>query len=623
MAPGIQTAYHPHRAGSADPNSPNHDPRADPGSPHYDQTYDPHSPYYIDRRGTSDTSGQVHDQAEHQVDQQVDDEGLFGRLIAIFTRDGRVEDAYAGQLGDQAHQLAQGVQTRQAPAIPQVNYRSYDHPQLKSMVTDGVDPGTVQTTGDLWVKVGNAMTRFQSQVGRAINSSQTDWQGTGGDAARRFMADVGNWVGAAGQSAQLAGTQVQLHSQAVETAKNSMPEPVPWDANAALRDIATTTDPWQAMAKTAGYRARYEAHRDAHARAAEVVGTYDGNLGSASIMPAFSTPPTMAGGTGNPSGPDARSVVNAFGGNEFVTPGDGGPGASAGPAGPGGPGAPIPGGPGSGGPGEGGPGSGGPGAGGPGSGGPGAGQPGSGGPGASGPGSGGPAGGPGSPGSGVPGPGGPGTGLPGSGWPGSGAPGSGGSGTGWPGSGWPGSGWPGSGGPGAEWPGSGGPGSWPGAGAAEPGSAWPGAGWGPFGPSDGTTGAGYVPGAPFGPAVPGPAGGNPPAGGYQGAGFPVPGVAIGPVGRGGNDFGPGGPGSSATPGPGAGVGGVGASPSGRSPAGTGASRSAAGLGGVPVGARTDGEEDGEHRRPAYLVEPDIESVFGTDELTAPPVIGVG
>ena len=33
-----------------------------------------------------------------------------------------------------------------------------------------------------------------------------------------------------------------------------------------------------------------------------------------------------------------------------------------------------------------------------------------------------------------------------------------------------------------------------------------------------------------------------------------------------------------------------------------------------------GQEDAEHKRPSWLVEQD-EGIFGTDEMTAPPVIG--
>jgi hypothetical protein len=43
--------------------------------------------------------------------------------------------------------------------------------------------------------------------------------------------------------------------------------------------------------------------------------------------------------------------------------------------------------------------------------------------------------------------------------------------------------------------------------------------------------------------------------------------------------------------------------------------------GVPHGARGQGEEDLEHNRPSYLVERDPEETFGTDQVTAPPVIG--
>ncbi|MCE7001643.1 hypothetical protein LWC34_02125 [Kibdelosporangium philippinense] len=49
-----------------------------------------------------------------------------------------------------------------------------------------------------------------------------------------------------------------------------------------------------------------------------------------------------------------------------------------------------------------------------------------------------------------------------------------------------------------------------------------------------------------------------------------------------------------------------------------------GPGGMPVGAgagKGSGGEDEEHQRASFLQEPDPDSVFGTDEVTAPPVIG--
>jgi hypothetical protein len=45
------------------------------------------------------------------------------------------------------------------------------------------------------------------------------------------------------------------------------------------------------------------------------------------------------------------------------------------------------------------------------------------------------------------------------------------------------------------------------------------------------------------------------------------------------------------------------------------------FGGAPMGGRGQGEDDDEHQRASFLVEGDPDAVFGTDEMTAPPVIG--
>jgi hypothetical protein len=60
---------------------------------------------------------------------------------------------------------------------------------------------------------------------------------------------------------------------------------------------------------------------------------------------------------------------------------------------------------------------------------------------------------------------------------------------------------------------------------------------------------------------------------------------------------------------------------GGGPGGPGA---AAGEDGMPMGAAGGGqrgEDDREHRVAQYLQEADPDALFGTDEMTAPPVIG--
>lgn len=49
---------------------------------------------------------------------------------------------------------------------------------------------------------------------------------------------------------------------------------------------------------------------------------------------------------------------------------------------------------------------------------------------------------------------------------------------------------------------------------------------------------------------------------------------------------------------------------------------AAGAGGMGAGGgRGQGGEDTEHERASFLQERDPDALFGTDEITAPPVIG--
>lgn len=143
-----------------------------------------------------------------------------------------------------------------------------------------------------------------------------------------------------------------------------------------------------------------------------------------------------------------------------------------------------------------------------------------------------------------------------------------------------------------------------------------------------TGSAGFTPPS----ASPGPSTFGPGGGGLPAAGGGAPSAGAGGFGGGFGSFGtPGGAGGAGAPG-GAGAGsgsGSGANSGGRpmtpgSGMGSGGSgrpgAGGRGMGGAGRG-KGENEEDKEHGRPSYLVEGDPESTFGSDELTAPPVIG--
>ena len=127
----------------------------------------------------------------------------------------------------------------------------------------------------------------------------------------------------------------------------------------------------------------------------------------------------------------------------------------------------------------------------------------------------------------------------------------------------------------------------------------------------------------FGPNNPGGGGGGPRGGGFGPRGS---GGAFGPGGSGAGGPGAGGRGGVGG-GFGPGAGGAAAAESAAARGGLGGPGAAGrpgvgGMGGMGPGGRgQNGEEDTEHERPSFLVEPDPHETFGTDEVTAPPVIG--
>ncbi|WP_199430815.1 hypothetical protein [Qaidamihabitans albus] len=225
------------------------------------------------------------------------------------------------------------------------------------------------------------------------------------------------------------------------------------------------------------------------------------------------------------------------------------------------------------------------------------------------------------------------------------------------------SGYVGGGVPGGSVPGGGGSGSIPGGVGSVPGGggsvpggggsggvapvptplpAGRGTGSGSLPGDSGTRPSGYRPpttGVPRGssPGGQGPMGmGAMPMGGMAaagGAGGGSGGDYSSKMGRGMGGFGPGGSagaGGAGTPGAGTGsgaakpggVGGVGPGAAGGAGAAAAAGRGGmgAGMGGAGRGGAQGGGDE-EHQRPTYLVEGDPDEVFGTDQRTAPPVIG--
>ncbi|HEX4704840.1 MAG TPA: hypothetical protein VH352_22115 [Pseudonocardiaceae bacterium] len=478
--------------------------------------------------------------------------------------------------------LASQVGTRPAPSVGGSNYMSYSHDALYNMVNTNLNAGQVGDAGRAWNNISNSLVNASKALNSGTTSTESSWTGNAADAARTFHTGVSNWTAGSSESAQLASDTMYNQSLAAQGVQAGVPKPVPYSFANELTDFFTAPNPAAGMNTI---NTKLAAQQAAHQQAATAVQSYDSTLGqSAGKMPAVTSPPSFNPNSGGKSGPGSGG------------PGSGGTGGSGGGSGPTAP--------------TGGGGSG---------------------PGGSGPGHGGGTGGggafPGAP--NFPGSGG------GSG-SGSGSGGSGGTGTG-PGGIMPGGpitstdpSWTNPAGPGGP---GGGAGGFPGGGTGPGGT-----GTDPGGFGGGGMPIGGFPGGGFGGAGGGAGGGSGGgsglgrggAGGGFGGGAGGSGAGSGFGGKGG--FGPGGSGAGAGDASSAAAG-------GRSAAGAAAAEDSAlgrgiagarGAGGEPgagggmgagAGRGQRGKEDEEHKRASFLVEADPDSIFGTDERTAPPVIG--
>ncbi|WP_037319166.1 PPE domain-containing protein [Amycolatopsis orientalis] len=251
-------------------------------------------------------------------------------------------EAKAGQYsGEQAAALSQGQQFRTGLNPSEQRYEAVPHGELKNMVTQDLDPRDIDEKGELWNNQGNSLNTFSNAVRAAISKEGEHWQGDGAQAVTSFFSNISKWADTAGDGAYLASNRFSQSAAAATTAKNSMPEEIPFDRNAeyktAIQQFASGN--FAGAVDTVGnISAKQEQSFQAHQQAAQVMHTYDQSLFDVnSKQPTFAPPPEMGDST----------TASGFSGGSDVKGFSGGPGPSSGPGpgtpGPGGPSGPTPG----------------------------------------------------------------------------------------------------------------------------------------------------------------------------------------------------------------------------------------------------------------------------------------
>lgn len=254
---------------------------------------------------------------EEALKQELIDQGYDPNSTGFWdTLNNMVAQAKANTTADQqrtqqSQQLSQDVEFRSGLQPSNTDYQGIPHEEMQTMV-QSVNPSQVTGVSSSWTQLANAMATFGQELGQAATKSGATWKGAAAESAYGFVSGLGTWSDQSGQAAQLAADQVYSQSSAAESAKNSMPDPIPFSWTDEMKNWASS-NPFNLVDNIDQSFEKQQQSQDAHDQAAQVMSSYDNNLyTAASKAPAFNPPPTF-------EGPGAASVGHASGSIEGTT----------------------------------------------------------------------------------------------------------------------------------------------------------------------------------------------------------------------------------------------------------------------------------------------------------------
>jgi hypothetical protein len=103
------------------------------------------------------------------------------------------------------------------------NFNSFSHGQMRSMV-EGMDSGSVMAASDPWRRASDSLKQIRTALNTASADATSSWEGTTSDAFYTKMSGLANSVNSAASYANDAAVAMQMMAEAIDTAKQDMPE---------------------------------------------------------------------------------------------------------------------------------------------------------------------------------------------------------------------------------------------------------------------------------------------------------------------------------------------------------------------------------------------------------------
>ncbi|NKQ53515.1 hypothetical protein HFP15_11545 [Amycolatopsis sp. K13G38] len=222
------------------------------------------------------------------------------------------------------------VQYVQGLSPSNANYPAIPHDQLKTYVNTNMDPAQVGELSDAYHQMSSIFNNFATTLSSAVSKSQGEWEGEAADSARNYFTSLQKWADGNAQNSTLASEVVYQQSSAASTAKNTMPDPVPFSWTDEVKSWATSA-PWDLVSNVQASFDKQKQSQEAHDQAAQVMTNYDSGLYSAaSKQPVFAEPPKFDGGTATAPSQAAGDIGGVGSGVVGATGGVGGTGGHSG-----------------------------------------------------------------------------------------------------------------------------------------------------------------------------------------------------------------------------------------------------------------------------------------------------
>ncbi len=126
----------------------------------------------------------------------------------------------------------------------QVDWMTYSHPELYSMVHTGLDLTGAMAVSAKWARLGDELADIGDQLARLLVATSHAWQGDSAELARESVSALAEWSRDTGVRATDVSGCVTVQVDNATTARNSMPKP-PYP-------LDSTDMPSQATAFTSG-----------------------------------------------------------------------------------------------------------------------------------------------------------------------------------------------------------------------------------------------------------------------------------------------------------------------------------------------------------------------------------